>query len=42
MSKAKPLYLETPLAYSKHIFAALGANVYLKLDVSCLDLSTIT
>lgn len=30
----KPLWLETPLVYSKHISAALDADVYLKLDVS--------
>ncbi|KAI0085474.1 tryptophan synthase beta subunit-like PLP-dependent enzyme [Irpex rosettiformis] len=29
----KSLWLETPLIYSKHISAFLGANVYLKLDL---------
>lgn len=33
MATNTPLYLETPLVYSKHISHALGANVYLKLDV---------
>ncbi|EKM55717.1 uncharacterized protein PHACADRAFT_144419 [Phanerochaete carnosa HHB-10118-sp] len=32
MATSKPLYLDTPLVYSKHISHALGANVYLKLD----------
>lgn len=33
MSGKQHLWLETPLQYSKHRSEALGANVYLKLDV---------